>query len=193
MTLAQKLDRPLALIAVDHPSPPVARAPIDLRHLARRISAIPAPVAASPPSPSPRVKSDTALDLLGEVAAALAALMNRCQTLEEGIAATKEQARLDVEAAQDVAREWQEVATTLKGQITGADRALSSMRQRAEAAEHELALTQAVVDQSQKAAAEAECLTSLFQDKVIASFGIGSAGHSILESVRSRTEQMLTA
>ena len=109
------------------------------------------------------------------------------------MAATKEQARLDVESAQDVAREWQEVATTLKGQITQADRALSVMRQRAEAAEHELALTQAVVDQSQKAAAEAECLTSLFQEKVIASFGVGSAGHSILESVRTRTEQTLTA
>lgn len=169
------------------------RTPVDFRTLARRIGAVPAAAGPVPPAPAARVKSDTALDLLGEVSSALTALMSRCQALEDGMAATKEQARLDVDSAQDVAREWQEVATTLKGQITQADRALSVMRQRAEAAEHELALTQAVVDQSQKAAAEAECLTSLFQEKVIASFGVGSAGHSILESVRSRTDQMLTA
>lgn len=139
------------------------------------------------------MQSDTALQLLGEVANALATLMSRCQDLEHAMAATKEQARLDVDSAQDVAREWQEVATTLKKQIDQGDKTLSAMRQRAEAAEHELALTQAVVDQSQKAAAEAECLSSLFQEKVIASFGIGSAGHSILESVRGHTEQMPAA
>lgn len=195
MTLAQKLDRPPARPPVDLSASITARAPLDFRQLARRINAVPqAPVVSASPTVQPlRVPSDTAIDLLGEVAAALTTLMARCKTLESALAAAKDEARAEIETAQDVAREWQEVAATLKAKVDDADRTLSAMRARAEAAERELALTQADADRSQKAAAEAECLSSLFQETVIASFGVGSAGHSILENVRNRTQQMLTA
>lgn len=188
LTLAQKLDRPLSRPPVDLSASIAARAPLDLGQLARRISAVPqASVVASLPLPPLRVPSDTALDLLGEVAAALTTLMGRCKTLESALAAAKDEARAEIETARDVAREWQEVASTLKAKVDDADRTLAAMRSRAEAAERELAETQATADRSQQAAAEAECLSSLFQEKVIASFGIGSAGHSILENVRNHT------
>lgn len=195
MTLAQNLDRPAARPPIDLSASIAARAPLDFRQLARRISAVPpaAPALASPPVQPLRVPSDTALDLLSEVAAALTTLMSRCRALEEAIATTKAEARAEVESAQDVAREWQEVTATLKARVDDADRTLAAMRARAEAAERELAQTRAAADRSQQAAAEAECLSSLFQEKVIASFGVGSAGHSILETVRGRTQQMLTA
>ncbi len=210
VSLAQKTERPpMAKLEVLAPSttsgaaaalaPLKATTPIDFRQIARRTTApltslAPATPARAPEAPPVgRPASDVALDLLSEVSTALPALMGRCQSLEETIATTQEQARADLEAANDVAREWQQIAHTLKVQVEELEKEVAAGKRRAEAAEQESVSIRSVAERSQKAAAEAECLSSLFQEKVIASFGVGSAGHSILESVRARASSMRLA
>ncbi len=208
MSLAQKLDGEAAVKPEDGPPPAPppggakAGTPIDFRHLMRRAPPTPqlVSVGGEPPAqaareaaPKPSGPANVALELVNEVATALPTLMRRCQSLEKALSTTKEQARRDVETASAKAAEWQQKVGTLRTRVEQLESELAVLRQRAEAAEREVASIRATAEKSQRAAAEAECLASLFQEKVLTAFGVGTAGHSILEGVRSRTQQMLTA
>ena len=176
--------------AVPPPSSPRVIGAVDFRQLARRAAA-PTPPKAE--APAAGVTPQQALDLLCEASTALPALMARCHGLEAALADSKEKGRVDLEAANEVAREWQGVAERLRTQLEAVEKNAAALRSRAETAEADLTAVRADADRAHQTAAEAECLSSLFQEKVIAAFGIGSPGHTILESVRNRTQQMLTA
>ena len=190
MSLAQKIER--LQPGSDKPvaAPPRIAVPVDFRDITRRspAPAAPSPITIVPPEPAPSVRqaSEVALDLLGEVSKALPFLMARCQQLEVDLIAAQETARADVETANEVAREWQQIAGALKLQVDGLEKGLKVMKQRAEAAEERVAALREETDRSQHAAAEAECLSSLFQEKVISSFGSNSLMHPILEAFRGK-------
>lgn len=128
-----------------------------------------------------------ALELLGEVSTALSVLMSRCRQLENALETTRERARIDLEAAAEALRGSLETSERLSEDLAATQAANAELRARAEAMEERASATLALADQSQHAAAEAECLTALFQERVISAFGVGSAGHAILESIRGRT------
>ena len=162
---------------------------IDFRQIARRAALPPAIVPQSATPTPPR----TALELLAEVSEALPAVLARCRALEAALATSRETGRAELEAANEVIREWQGIAETTRAQLEAADDNATALRHRAEAAEATLEVVRGDVDRAQQAAAEAECLSSLFEEKVMAAFGVGTPGHSIMESVRNRTQQMLSA
>lgn len=194
MGLVQKIERPsVAKFEVVPSGPMPGQPPVPADRVAAERPA--SPVTRPRPLTVERDRQlpDVALGLLSEVSSALPALMQRCRTLETELATSQEQAGVELRALKEVAREWQRVANVLKAQVEQLQQDATGLRARAEAAEQETATVKGSVDKMQHAAAEAECLTLLFQNKVIAAFGAGSESHAILQSVRSRTDQMLTA
>ena len=193
MSLAHKVERtqatpPITLQPIA--SMPRIAIPVDFRDITRRPPTALAPTAVPAPAPAapvPRPYTDTAFELLGEVSKAFPALVQRCTQLEADLAETRDMARAEIETAGEVAREWQQIATALKMQVEGLETGFAAMKQRAEAAEQTALALRQDVEQSQHAAAEAECLSSLFQEKVIASFGVDSLLHPMLEAFRAKS------
>jgi hypothetical protein len=170
---------------------PKREAGLDLRSFMRRptsetaavvpaaSSPAPAPAPTAPaavPSEPPQRQSDVAFSLLEQAAAALPALLDRCRALEA-----------DLVVAGSQTREWQQKAAATALKVESLEKTLDAMRQRAEAAEQQAAAVTELAAKSQHQAAEAECLSSLFHDKVVTAFGIGSPAHGVLEAVKART------
>lgn len=183
MSLAQTLERaPMGSVS----TPPRVSMPpsVELRAVPRHATVLqPAVVAPVEPAPG-NAQSDAALDLLTEVSSALPKLLERSRMLEQMLTTTRDQAKAELEAANDVAREWQQMAQNLKNQVEHLEQRVAGSEQRADAAEQRAVAAQSRADQAQRAAEKAERLSALLQDKVIKAFGAGSAGESILESVR---------
>ena len=130
----------------------------------------------------------TAFDLIDRAAAALEMLVRRCEELEAKMQADAERAEAEAAAQDEIVAQWKNFGTGMKSQAEDTDRQLQAMRARAEAAEaraasaeaRATALQQTSEDAARQAAA-AENLSTEFHDKVIATFGIGSRAHSVLE------------
>ncbi len=188
MSLAQRVERPP--VGNAGPSQAAATAikaavPVDFRDITRRAVQPPHVTVIRGEAPgTARKESEAAFELLNEVAKAFPVLMERCEKLDAALSETKDLARVEIEASNDVAREWQQIAGALKLQVDGLEKGLKAMKQRAEAAEQQAASLRETADKSQHAAAEAECLSSLFQEKVISSFGSESPLHPLLETFR---------
>ena len=149
----------------------------------------PAPIVASEPvrdeaSMMAQRNSQTAFELLEQASNVIPVLMARCRQLESDVATAREKARSDMEAAELVAQRYQTIVQELQARIMGLESELSVMTERAEGAERHNETIQIAADRTRQHAAEAECLTALFHDKVMAALGNDSPAHAVLQALR---------
>ena len=168
--------------AEDRPAAP------DLGSFMRRVFRDPADAQGGPPKVALlRRDYEMAFDLLTRASSAFQVLMARCQQLEAEIRQVKDQAWADVDAANQVKKQWQQLAATLKMHLEDSDSQLTALKQRIEASEARVAAEQEAAQAAEQHAAVAIDLTTLFHDKIVAAFGIGSPAHSALDAVATGT------
>ena len=132
--------------------------------------------------PLPRPEADRAFDLIGEVSNMLPALATKCAELDATIAATRQQAKDDLEKIAEAALQWQRRAESLKQQTAEVAQATADFKRRAEAAEAEAQLLSSEAEKLKRSAIEAATFNTLFQQKIVASFGAGTQGRIAIEN-----------
>lgn len=191
MNLVHKLERSLSVrpdglapASTADASPRQEGAPIDFRQLMTRRPPALVAIHAVEAQPERHRSLDEALELLSDASKALVDLTEQYQILENALAATKEQAQVDLASADEFAQECRQSAEALKYKNEQLGKELATQKQRADLAEQTALSSKLLLERSQKAATEAECLASLFQDKVNAYFGEDEKGTSIIKRVK---------
>lgn len=158
----------------------------DFRSVSRVSAAAltPEPAKAETPSAAVQRNSHSAFDLLDQASNVIPVLMARCRQLESDLTASKEKARSDTEAAELVAQRYQTIIQELQSKIKGLQGELQALGERATQAESQNETIQITADRTRQHAAEAECLTALFHDKVMAALGNDSPAHAVLQAMR---------
>ncbi len=128
----------------------------------------------TPSSPPAQTASNDAFALLEEVKRFIPLLMKENDELRASLDAHNRKAQADVRLLQDQANEWQSVADELTAEVTSLGATVLDLRGRLERAESAAAGEREVATKASQQAAEAECLSKLFEDTVISSFGIGT-------------------
>lgn len=133
----------------------------------------------SPPASPVRRDYETAFTLLQRASDAVPALLDRCQQLEAEI--THRQA--DVQDARGETQQWQQIALAMKMHIEENEHQIALLRKRLAAAEERLDEGQSLTQAAEQQASVAIGITTLFHDKIIDAFGVGSAAHRALDTL----------
>ena len=162
------------------------RTAADFRSLSRVSAAVltPEPAKAESATASVQRNSHSAFDLLDQASNVIPVLMARCRQLESDLTASREKARSETEAAELVSQRYQTIVQELQAKIKGLQGDLQAMNDRAAQAESQNETIQITADRTRQHAAEAECLTALFHDKVMAALGNDSPAHAVLQAMR---------
>lgn len=126
---------------------------------------------------------ETALTLLHRASEAFPALLRHCQQLEADMRRVRADADADVRAAQSDTHQWQQVALAMKMHIEEAEHQIAVMRKQLQVAEERLAAGQNLATAAEQQASLAIGITTLFHDKIIDAFGVGSPAHATLDAV----------
>ena len=126
---------------------------------------------------------ETAFTLLQRASDAFPALLQHCQKLEGEIRRVRSDAREQVETAAGEIQQWQQIAVALKMHIEESEHQIAVMRKRLAAAEERLAAGQSLAQAAEQQASLAIGITTLFHDKIVDAFGVGSAAHAALDAV----------
>ena len=173
--------------------------------LLRRVSvesrgrvALPAPGAPDAGKPSPDAleakrasesrSHSIAINLIDEVSSIIPMLVEENETLRTVLKRDRERLEADVERATLVACEWRKSAEAAKQQVEALSRNLLEVTERLERSEAKLQSEKELSSKSARDAAEAECLSSLFEEKLLSSFGAGSAFQATLDRIRQRAD-----
>ncbi len=179
----------------DAPGKEKPRAAADFRSMARVSASVLTPEPAKMDAPTTAVQrnSHSAFDLLDQASNVIPVLMARCRQLESDLNNSREKARSEMEAAELVAQRYQTIIQELQAKIKSVQGDLQAMGDRATKAESQTETIQITADRTRQHAAEAECLTALFHDKVMAALGNDSPAHAVLQAMRQATAQAAPA
>ena len=130
--------------------------------------------AGAAPSAAERTGHAAAFGLLEDVKRFIPLLLKENEDLRAGMARLEDRSRREVETLQGQTREWQSVADELTAEVTTLEATILDLQRQLRSAEAEAAQERDLASKAGQEAAEAECLTRLFEDTVIASFGIGT-------------------
>jgi chromosome segregation ATPase len=131
--------------------------------------------------PLRRPEADRAFGLIGEVLSVLPALVTKCTDLDATIAATRKRAKEELEKIAEAALQWQRGAESLKQQTAEMARATTDFERRAEAAEAEAQSLSSEAEKLKRSAIEAATFNTLFQQKIVSSFGAGTPGRIAID------------
>lgn len=126
---------------------------------------------------------ETAFTLLQRASDAFPALLRHCQQLEAEISHLRADREADVQDARGETQQWQQIALTMKMHIEENEHQMELLRKRLEAAEERLEAGQSLTQAAEQQANLAIGITTLFHDKIIDAFGVGSAAHTALDTV----------
>jgi hypothetical protein len=126
---------------------------------------------------------ETAFNLLQRASEAFPVLMRQCQRLEGEVRQIRVQAKADITAANGVTEQWHQLAMALKDKLDESERELAATRQRLSVAEMQMASDRRQADDAEHQASIAIGITTLFHDKIVEAFGVGSQAHSALDLV----------
>ncbi len=143
---------------------------------------------AEPPLSSSQRNSQAAFELLDQASNIIPVLMARCRQLESDLQASRDKARGEMEAAELVAQRYQTIIQELQAKIKALQGELQAMSDRTSAVESQNEAIQIAADRTRQQAAEADCLTALFHDKVMAALGNNSPAHAVLQAMRQGAE-----
>ena len=163
-----------------------ARSPASPLAPSREVPRDPAPSAAgaeAATSPSDKPGHAAAFGLLEDVKRFIPLLLKENEELRAGLERREERSRQEIEALQDQTREWQSVADELTAEVTTLEAAVLDLKRQLRAAEAEVARERELASKAGQEAAEAECLSKLFEDTVISSFGIGTMFQEAVERI----------
>ena len=145
----------------------------------------PAPEAAKPGDSH---SHSIAIHLIDEVSSIIPILVEENETLRTVLKRDRDRLEADVERATLVACEWRKSAESAKLQVENLERKLAELTERLERSETRLQSEKELASKSARDAAEAECLSSLFEEKLLSSFGAGSLFQATLNRIRQRAE-----
>ena len=168
----------VSLLRARAPAPPLAQ-PHD-------VSPAAAPAAASVGAtipPAERTGHAAAFGLLEEVKRFIPLLVKENEDLRTGMARLEDRTRQEIARLQDQTREWQAVADELTGEVTTLESVILDLKTQLRAAEADVARQRDLASKAGQEAAEAECLSKLFEDTVISSFGIGTMFQDAVERI----------
>ena len=94
--------------------------------------------------------------------------------LRQNIYELKSQAEAEIEAAERQMREWKTSADALQTRVDTLESVVLDLRSKLQRAESVAAIEKELSSKASREMAEAECLAKLFEDTVIASFGVGT-------------------
>lgn len=144
------------------------------------------PVAGHPADPKDNVPS--AFDILEDVKNFIPNVMRENDRLRHSIVAIQSQAEKEILAAETMAQDWKSLAESFKAQITTLEAMVLDLRSKLQTTEFAAAADREIASKSMQDAAEAECLSKLFEDKVISSFGIGTMFQDALARIGRRED-----
>lgn len=150
-----------------------ARAPVAPPRDVRAASAAPDGASATT-SPAERTGHAAAFGLLEDVKRFIPLLLKENEDLRAGMAHLEDRSRREIETLQAQTREWQSVADELTAEVTTLEANILDLQRQLRSAEAEAAKERDFASKAGQEAAEAECLSRLFEDTVISSFGIGT-------------------
>lgn len=126
---------------------------------------------------------ETAFMLLQRASDAFPALLRHCQQLETEINHLRADRQAEVQDARGETQQWQQIALAMKMHIEENEHQIALLRKRLEAAEERLEAGQSMTQAAEQQASLAIGITTLFHDKIIDAFGVGSAAHAALDTV----------
>ena len=126
---------------------------------------------------------ETAFTLLQRASDAVPALLRQCQQLETEIGHVRAEAQAAVQDARGETQQWQQVALAMKMHIEESEHQIAFLRKRLAAAEERLQEGQSLTQAAEQQASLAIGITTLFHDKIIDAFGVGSAAHVALDTL----------
>ncbi|RYB03273.1 hypothetical protein [Lichenibacterium ramalinae] len=152
-----------------------------------KVPAVPdQPVAGQPADPKDNALS--AFDILEDVKNFIPNVMRENDRLRHSIVAIQSQAEKDILTAETMAHDWKSLAESFKSQITTLEAMVLDLRSKLQTTEFAAAADREIASKSMQDAAEAECLSKLFEDKVISSFGIGTMFQDALARIGRRED-----
>ena len=131
-------------------------------------------------SPLPR-DYETAYNLLQRATEAFPVLMRRCEVAEAEVVEIRSQAQAEVAAAREVAAQWHHLALALKEKLEETETQITALEERVATAEADLATGRRQIDDAEQQAHVAMGITTLFHDKIVEAFGVGSPAHATLD------------
>ena len=126
---------------------------------------------------------ETALMLLQRASDAFPALLRHCQHLESEMRRADVEAQDDLRVAKGETQQWQQIAVAMKMHIEEREHQIALLRKRLAAAEERLAQGHSMAQAAEQQATVAMGITTLFHDKIIDAFGVGSPAHAALDAV----------
>ncbi|MGI4765768.1 MAG: hypothetical protein ACRYGP_12035, partial [Janthinobacterium lividum] len=126
-----------------------------------------------------------AFRLLEDVKAFIPQILNDNDLLRQSLVELRLQAEHGIESAEAQAREWKTSAELLKDQVTCLEATILDLKSQLHRSESIVAIEKELSSRSGQEAAEAECLSKLFEDTVIRSFGIGSLFQDALARIEA--------
>ncbi len=138
-------------------------------------------------APSDEPARPAAFRLLDDVKRFIPQILQDNDLLRRNLLDLKSQAEVEIEAAEQQAQEWKASAETLKGQVAAFETMVLELRAKLLRAEAALAVEKELSSKAGQDAAEAECLSKLFEDTVIQSFGVGTTFQDALARLEGPT------
>lgn len=126
---------------------------------------------------------ETALTLLQRASETFPALLHHCQQLESDLRRLRIDAEGEIAAAKGESQRWRQIAVAMKMHIEESEHQVEILRKRLDAAEERLAAGQTITKAAERQASLALGITTLFHDKIIDAFGVGSPAHATLDAV----------
>lgn len=128
-----------------------------------------------------------AFRLLDDVKRFIPQILQDNDLLRQNLVELKSQAEAEIEAAEQGARDWKASAEILKGQVAALETMVLDLRAKLTRSETTLAVEKELSSKAGQDAAEAECLSKLFEDTVIESFGVGTTFQDALARLGAPT------
>ena len=126
---------------------------------------------------------ETAFTLLQRASDAFPSLLRHCQELEAELDRVRADRQAEVQDARGETQQWQQVALAMKMHIEENEHQIGLLRKRLAAAEERLEAGQTLTEAAEQQASFAIGITTLFHDKIIDAFGVGSAAHAALDTL----------
>lgn len=126
---------------------------------------------------------ETAFTLLQRASDAVPALLRHCQQLEAEVNHVQSEAQAALQDARGETQHWQQIALAMKMHIEESEHQIALLRKRLAAAEERLQADQSLTHAAEQQASLALGITTLFHDKIIDAFGVGSAAHAALDAL----------
>ena len=166
--------------------PPLSRS--DVGGNVRSFPAEPAKTEGQRERHAPPDRRPDAFRLLDDVRRFIPQILQDNDLLRHNLLALKSEAEAEIEASEQGAREWKAAAETLKGQVAALETMVLELRAKLQRSEAALAMEKELSSKADKDAAEAECLSKLFEDTVIQSFGVGTTFQDALARLGEPTD-----